>query len=301
MTNKTKHSGGPKTDKGKAISSRNSTTHGLTARRWLNAEEQALFDETIEAFNNDFDPQTSIEKVLIVKMAECTVRLMRIQNTENAMFDLASSEAAHPEYSINSLSNNNEDLTQAVQNTSPLRLQFNADDFTEKMNVLDQIKQQDFDDILDWSYLESSMPIVADYIIQKCIDENISLFDFISQEVECSNKNLVKVIIVGTGDTDEEIKDNKPLTITEIKKDAQNIRSSILKKYLDQLSQFMIKDLQIQTVLKDLKKRTQQIKDAAIPDTQKLSLIQRYRTADERQFSKTLGELLELQKRRKTV
>ena len=56
----------------------------------------------------------------------------------------------------------------------------------------------------------------------------------------------------------------------------------------------MIKDLQIQTVLKDLKKRTQQIKDAAIPDTQKLSLIQRYRTADERQFSKTLGELLKL-------
>ncbi len=42
MTIKTKHSGGPNTDKGKAISSRNSTTHGLTARRWLNAEELAL-------------------------------------------------------------------------------------------------------------------------------------------------------------------------------------------------------------------------------------------------------------------
>ena len=68
MTSKTKHNGGPNTDKGKAISSRNSTTHGLTARRWLNAEEQALFDETVEAFNNDFDPQTSIEKVLIAKM-----------------------------------------------------------------------------------------------------------------------------------------------------------------------------------------------------------------------------------------
>jgi hypothetical protein len=36
-------------------------------------EEQPLFDETVEAFNNDFDPQTFIEKVLIVKMAECTV------------------------------------------------------------------------------------------------------------------------------------------------------------------------------------------------------------------------------------
>ena len=105
MTNKTKHSGGPNTDKGKTISSCNSITHGLTARRWLNAEEQALFNETVEAFNNDFDPQTSIEKALIVKMAECTVRLMRIQQTENAMFDLASSEAGHPEESIRSLDN----------------------------------------------------------------------------------------------------------------------------------------------------------------------------------------------------
>ena len=70
MTSKTKHSGGPKTNKGKAISSRNSTTHGLTARRWLNAEEQALFDETVEAFSSDFGTQSFIVKVLILRLAE---------------------------------------------------------------------------------------------------------------------------------------------------------------------------------------------------------------------------------------
>ncbi|MDB2590560.1 hypothetical protein N9Y32_05990 [Candidatus Thioglobus sp.] len=56
MTSKTKHSGGPKTNKGKAISSRNSITHGLTARSWLNVNEQSLFDETIENLIVDFDP-----------------------------------------------------------------------------------------------------------------------------------------------------------------------------------------------------------------------------------------------------
>ena len=81
MTNKDNYSTGPKTGKGKSISSRNSLTHGLTARRWLDANEQSLFDQTVAAFNADFDPQSSIEKVLIVKMAECTVRLMRIQQT----------------------------------------------------------------------------------------------------------------------------------------------------------------------------------------------------------------------------
>ena len=84
---------GPKTDEGKAISSRNSITHGLTARRWLDANEQSLYDETIKNLIVDFDPQSSIEKILITKMAECLVRLMRIQKVEDAMFDLASDEA----------------------------------------------------------------------------------------------------------------------------------------------------------------------------------------------------------------
>ena len=93
MPNKNKISNGPKTDEGKAISSRNSVTHGLTARRWLDANEQSLYDETIKNLIVDFDPQTSIEKILITKMAECLVRLMRIQKVEDAMFDLASDEA----------------------------------------------------------------------------------------------------------------------------------------------------------------------------------------------------------------
>jgi len=38
-----------------------------------------------------------------------------------------------------------------------------------------------------------------------------------------------------------------------------------------------------------------------MPDPKKLDLIQRYRTADERLFSKTLKELIGLQKIRKNI
>jgi len=68
MTNKSK-GGGPKTNNGKAVSSRNSITHDLTAKRWINDDEQDLFDATVEALIKDFDPQTSIEKILISKQA----------------------------------------------------------------------------------------------------------------------------------------------------------------------------------------------------------------------------------------
>ncbi|SMN16783.1 hypothetical protein CRYPA_476 [uncultured Candidatus Thioglobus sp.] len=38
-----------------------------------------------------------------------------------------------------------------------------------------------------------------------------------------------------------------------------------------------------------------------LPDTQKLGLIQRYRTADERLFSKSFRELIAIQDRRKNI
>ena len=95
--------------------------------------------------------------------------------------------------------------------------------------------------------------------------------------------------------------ESAPLSIEEITENSHKISSTSMQAYLDLLANSLAKDLQVQFILKDLDKRTQQIKDAAIPDTQKLSLVQRYRTADERQFSKTLGELLELQKRRNTI
>jgi hypothetical protein len=91
------------------------------------------------------------------------------------------------------------------------------------------------------------------------------------------------------------------LSIEEIVEGAHKISSHSLQKYFDKLLHSLTKDTQVQLILKDLEPRIQQIKDAAIPDTQKLSLVQRYRTADERQFSKTLGELLELQKRRNSI
>ena len=297
MTKKDKHSGGPKTGRGKAVSSRNSLTHGLTARRWLDVNEQSLFDQTVEAFNADFDPQSSIEKVLIVKMAECTVRLMRIQQTENAMFDLASSEAGHPEESIRSLDNSSEKLTQAVYAAASANWQLNSGAFAKNMNILDEIDRQNLSDVSGWHYVEDNMPVAADYIIKKCISEHLNLYDFISRETGQSNNTIVRLIVKGEDDPDE----SAPLSIEEITENSHKISSSSMQKYLDKLADSLARDLQVQFILKDLDKRTQQIRDAAIPDTQKLSLVQRYRTADERQFSKTLGELLELQKRRQSV
>ena len=297
MTNKTKHSSGPNTDNGKAISSRNSVTHGLTARHWLNVNEQSLYDETVKNLIVDFDPQTYIEKMLITKMAECSVRLMRIQNRESAMFDLASSEAGHPEESIKSLDNSSDKLIQEVCDAYSENWKLDPGSFVKKSIIMDEIDYQNLDDVTGWAYVEDNMPTATDYIIKKCTNESLNLYDFISRETDQSKNIGIRLIIEGEDSSDE----NMSLSIEEIVKGAQNISSYSLQKYLGKLAHNLAKDTQTQFILKNLEPRIQQIKDAAIPDTQKLNLVQRYRTADERQFSKTLGELLELQKRRQIV
>jgi Fe-S cluster assembly iron-binding protein IscA len=165
------------------------------------------------------------------------------------------------------------------------------------MNILEEIDRQNLSDISGWHYVEDNMPIAADYIIKKCTGEHLNLCDFVSRETDQSRNIKVRLIVKKEGDPDE----SAPLSIEEITENSHKISSSSMQAYLDKLSDSLARDLQVQFILKDLDKRTQQIRDAAIPDTQKLSLVQRYRTADERQFSKTLGELLELQKRRQSV
>ena len=291
MSNKNKNSNGPKTDEGKAISSRNSITHGLTARHWLNVDEQSLYDETVKNLIVDFDPQTSIEKMLITKMAECSVRLMRIQNRENAMFDLASNEAENVIEAIKSLSNGHKLDPRLIDSMATARLgnpTYNPRIIEDKVRLMDEIDFQNLSDVSGWGYVEKHMPMVESYINKKCAEEDLDLYSFIFRETDDSINLNKKVILLGV-----------PSPEIEVIHGPNKIQSTLLQRYLEQLSRNLGSDIQAQMTLNNVEKRSQQVKDAAIPNAQELNLIQRYRTANERQFSKTLGELLELQKRRK--
>ena len=293
MPNKNKNSNGPKTDEGRAISSRNSVTHGLTARHWLNVDEQSLYDETVKNLIVDFDPQTSIEKMLITKMAECSVRLMRIQNRENAMFDLASNEAENVIEAIKSLSNGHKLDPRLIDSMATARLgnpTYNPRIIEDKVRLMDEIDFQNLSDVSGWGYVEKHMPMVESYINKKCAEEDLDLYSFIFRETDDSINLNKKVILLGV-----------PSPEIEVIHSPNKIQSTLLQRYLEQLSRNLGSDIQAQMTLNNVEKRSQQVKDAAIPNAQELNLIQRYRTANERQFSKTLGELLELQKRRKNA
>ena len=293
MPKKNKNSNGPKTDEGKAVSSRNSTTHGLTARRWISVDEQSLYDETVKNLIVDFDPQTSIEKMLIIKMAECSVRLMRIQNRENAMFDLASNEAENVIEAIKSLSNGHKLDPRLIDSMATARLgnpTYNPRIIEDKVRLMDEIDFQNLSDVSGWGYVEKHMPMVESYINKKCAEEDLDLYSFIFRETDDSINLNKKVILLGV-----------PSPEIEVIHGPNKIQSTLLQRYLEQLSRNLGSDIQAQMTLNNVEKRSQQVKDAAIPNAQELNLIQRYRTTDERQFSKTLKELIRLLQMRKNI
>jgi hypothetical protein len=294
MPNKTKYIGGPKSAETKAISSRNSTTHGLTARRWINDNEQSLFDMTVEALIVDFDPQYFIENLLITKVSECSVRLIRIQNAENALFDLATVEAEGPAKTLKSFGNEDKDLHNTFISAMYQSIEINQEKIADKLALIKEIDQHTISSISGWEYIYNNMPLIYGYLVTQCLQENITIKDFLTRESD-------QMIIMIVGHDEEESRSNKTLLEDEVVKNANTTQTALIHKYLETLYDNINKELDIQLILKDYDKRHKLVKESALPDQKSIDLIQRYRTANEKQFSKSLGELLELQKRRKTI
>ena len=299
MPDETKYIGGPKSDETKAISSRNSITHGLTARKWINENEQQLFDMTVKALMVDFDPETYIEKMLITKMAECSVRLLRIQNVESSMFDLANSEAEHPNEIVKSLNNGDisSKLVKAIRSAYLNKPLSNDKLITYKTSIINEISSHNIDDIRNWNYIDKHMPLTAIYIVNKSAEENKNLYTFIFEESDDSVDLNMKVFFVNADD----LMDDETSEDLNFNKDVSELESDLLQKYLRKLIMDFDNDIKIQSIINNLEDRSKQVKNSAMPDTQKLGLIQRYRTADERLFSKSFRELIAIQERRKNI
>src|SRR6185436_15615309 len=83
------NSTGPRSKAGKQRSSRSAVRHGLTAETVIepleDAEDYAAFEEAIAA---SFDPETAVERELILRLASLLWRLRRATSIETALFQV---------------------------------------------------------------------------------------------------------------------------------------------------------------------------------------------------------------------
>ncbi len=86
-----KKSTGPKTRAGKKKASRNAEKHGILSEMILPkkeaAETEELFDELTDQFCEDFQPESTIEKILVERLVILTLRLRRLQIIETNAFE----------------------------------------------------------------------------------------------------------------------------------------------------------------------------------------------------------------------
>ena len=84
IVTKSKLSGGPKTDEGKKIASRNSLKTGTYSKLVvLPNESQQEFDQLVEQFQKDFYPKDAVEMMLVREMAVITWKKLRLEKLEH--------------------------------------------------------------------------------------------------------------------------------------------------------------------------------------------------------------------------
>jgi hypothetical protein len=86
-----KHSTGPKTPEGKAISSQNATKHGLLARDTVatfqgSEENEQDFLDALESNTEEFSPQSGTEEFLVEEITILRWKLRRINRMERHLF-----------------------------------------------------------------------------------------------------------------------------------------------------------------------------------------------------------------------
>ncbi len=88
---------GPRSDTGKAASSRNATSHGLSsAEPVLPCEDMSNYLVLLNSYIAEFSPSTPHEEFLVSQMVSARWRLDRVQRMENAFLEGMLDETTNP-------------------------------------------------------------------------------------------------------------------------------------------------------------------------------------------------------------
>ena len=96
-------------------SSMNALKHGLYARKWINPEEQELYDAPFDEYCAYHKPAGAPEYTLVESMVASRVKILRFHAIEEANLDLAQSKATDPQQVLDSLGLVNNAMEKSLQ------------------------------------------------------------------------------------------------------------------------------------------------------------------------------------------
>jgi hypothetical protein len=84
--------GGPKTARGKQVSSQNSLVHGATSNNVVNADQKALIERYEHELTAYYKPESPLEKLQIQRIALCRAKLDALYDLERVKLQIASED-----------------------------------------------------------------------------------------------------------------------------------------------------------------------------------------------------------------
>lgn len=77
---------GPTSAQGKAKVSGNAVKHGLRSNRWMSTDEKKTFEALVADLEQEYQPSTATQRILMERIAMCTTKLRRLHLIEDARF-----------------------------------------------------------------------------------------------------------------------------------------------------------------------------------------------------------------------
>lgn len=287
---------GPKTKEGKAISSKNAITHGVTSTKIVNQEEERQYQSIIQGLKKQYSTNNILNNLQIERLAKTYIQLMRVQSAIDGLFEKARSHTVIDEKLSKQL---DLDIFQKIQLNPGLWESFG---YTSRKDDIHNdvypslIISSLINNKLDKDDLIEKAPGIAIYLHEEAKARketvNVYLDRLIHQKPEDAHalRDHIRNVIIGIG-----AQRNTQVT--------DEVRESI--KYLDQrmFRRFMAwyveaYHYQIQTSRKlaDYEYLMPLETKAAIPNPEELDRLMRYQTTLQRQLSTMMGELMAINK-----
>jgi len=91
-SNSKKSGGGPRTAKGKGISSQNALVHGATSSNVVSDGQKILVEQYVQELTTYYHPESPLEKLQIQRIALCKAKLDALYEMEQVKLQIASED-----------------------------------------------------------------------------------------------------------------------------------------------------------------------------------------------------------------
>ena len=284
-----KNKSGPKTPKGKLISSQNALKHGVTSKKLLSIDEHDYLSRLIAEFTLEHEPHGETEKEIINDLAMIRIRLDRFDTNETALFSLAQANAT---------------AIETLEREMGVNLGIHRDEFVQKLDSGEDFEHEDLDSEIRelHDYLSGLKPNEAIPESIKTKIKNLIKSDCIKLHTDpdglrkyITSKSRFEESIglwkFGRPENDEDQKDGAKY----LEEDLEKLKTYNLEGYINGKYKLYKFRSEKQSLLETLRLQVEVMKNVAMPDQAELDRIYKYRTILERQFSSKLGQLIQLQ------